>query len=96
MPPFKLRLYVSEGTVHSARARVAIEELCRELPPPGCTLEVIDVVSQPELAEQDRVLATPTLVRLLPTPVRKIVGDLSDRALLLDCLGPPPAAEVTT
>lgn len=50
------------------------------------SLEVVDVVEQPELAERDRIFATPTLVRLSPLPVRKLIGDLSDRAKVLGSL----------
>lgn len=75
--PPTLRLYVS-GRASNSRAAIRNLESLRELLGDGAALEVIDVRERPELAEEDRILATPTLVRRAPTPVRKIIGDLSD------------------
>lgn len=72
-----LRLYVSGQAVNSRTAIRNLETLRAELTG-DAAVEVIDVREQPELAEADRILATPTLVRLEPQPVRKIIGDLSD------------------
>ena len=53
----------------------------------NCSLEVIDVINNPELAEKAKILATPTLVKVAPEPVRKIIGDLSDKEMVLSALG---------
>jgi circadian clock protein KaiB len=69
---------VSGATACSARAVENVKRLCEEHLPGRYDLEVVDVYQQPELAEDDRILATPTLVRRLPLPLRRLVGDLSD------------------
>lgn len=75
--PLTLRLYVSGHALNSRTAIRNLESLKEMLGTPAA-VEVIDVRERPELAEEDRILATPTLVRREPTPVRKIIGDLSD------------------
>lgn len=72
-----LRLYVSGQAVNSRTAIRNLETLRTKLTG-DAAVEVVDVRERPELAEADRILATPTLVRLEPEPVRKIIGDLSD------------------
>ncbi len=73
-----LRLYVVGRTPAAVRAIDAIRELHQGLEHDGWTLEVVDVLRRPELAEADRISAVPALVRKLPRPVRRVVGDLSD------------------
>lgn len=78
-PKYLLKLYVT-GT--SPRAEQAIENLrriCAEDLAGEYVLEIIDVVQHPEAAERDKVLATPTLIKKLPPPLRRVIGDLSDR-----------------
>jgi circadian clock protein KaiB len=75
---YTLRLYVSGATACSARAIEYVKTLCEEHLPGRYDLEVVDIYQQPGLAEDDRILATPTLVRRLPLPLRRLVGDLSD------------------
>ena len=77
-----LRLYVS-GQALNSRAAIRNLESLREALTEAAAVEVVDVREQPELAEQDRILATPTLVRREPPPVRKIIGDLSDTRRVL-------------
>lgn len=72
-----LKLYVVSGTPSSDRAVAAIEQL-RAVLPGEVTVEVVDLGEQPEVAEAERIIATPMLVRLAPEPVRRVVGDLSD------------------
>jgi circadian clock protein KaiB len=72
-----LKLYVVGGTPSSDRALAAIEQLRANLPG-DVAVEVIDLGERPEVAEAERVLATPMLVRVTPAPVRRVVGDLSD------------------
>jgi circadian clock protein KaiB len=72
-----LKLYVVSGTPSSDRAIAAIEQLHAALPG-DVTVEVVDLGEHPEVAESERIVATPMLVRLAPEPMRRVVGDLSD------------------
>ena len=80
---YTLRLYVSGATPCSTRAVENVKGLCEEHLPGRYDLEVVDIYQQPELAEDDRIFATPTLVRRLPLPLRRLVGDLSDAERVL-------------
>ena len=73
-----LRLYVTGATPGSTRAIAEIKAFCERFLKGRYRLEVIDVYQQPELAEEERILATPTLVKRSPGPLRRIVGSLSD------------------
>jgi circadian clock protein KaiB len=75
---YSLRLYVTGATPGSTRAIAEIKAFCERFLKGRYRLEVIDVYQQPELAEEERILATPTLVKLSPGPLRRIVGSLSD------------------
>lgn len=78
-----LRLYVTGRTSHSQRAIENLRQICAQRGYNEYAIEVIDVLEQPHLAEREKIVATPTLVRRLPEPVRKIIGDLSDREKVL-------------
>jgi circadian clock protein KaiB len=80
---YKLSLYVTPSTPNSQRAISNLNALCRENLPVRFDVEVIDVTRHPALAARDNILATPTLVRRTPKPIRKIIGDLSDRERVL-------------
>jgi len=80
---YKLRLYITPRTTNSQRAISNLDALCQEDLPVRLEVEVIDVTEHPGMAKRDKVLATPTLVRRIPAPVRRIIGDLSDRTRLL-------------
>lgn len=82
----ELRLYVTGSTLLSTRAIENIEALIGEELGGAYTCEIIDVLKRPDLAEADGIFATPTLVRRSPGPVRKLIGDLSDRELVLSSL----------
>ena len=87
-----LRLYVAGQTPKSITAFANLERICREHLAGRYRIEVIDLVAQPHLAREDQILAIPTLVRRLPEPMRKIIGDLSntERVLIgLDLLPGP-------
>lgn len=84
---YRMRLYVTGASVHSTAAVANLERICRERLRGEYELEVIDVLEHPERAEHDKILATPTLVRELPPPLRKIVGDLSDQQKVFGALG---------
>lgn len=79
-----LRLYVAGQSPRSVTAFANLKRLCEEHLPGRYNIEVIDLIKHPQLAAGDQILAIPTLVRKLPQPIRKIVGDLRDteRALV--------------
>ncbi len=83
-----LRLYVVGGTQASERALHGAERLNAALAGEA-ELEVVDLRERPEIAEQERILATPLLVRISPEPVRRVVGDLSDTERVRWSLGLP-------
>lgn len=80
---WELRLYVAGKTMTTARALENIKRICEEHLKGRYTLEVIDLTEEPGLAEGDQILAVPTLVRKLPPPLRKIIGDLSQTEKVL-------------
>jgi len=79
-----LRLYVAGQTPRSITAFANLKRICEEHLAGRYSIEVIDLIQHPQLAAGDQILAIPTLVRKLPQPIRKIVGDLrdTDRALV--------------
>jgi len=79
-----LRLYVAGQTPNSVRAIANINKICEEsLQGRRYELEVIDLYQQPQLAQGEQIIAVPTLVRKLPPPLRRIIGDLSDTERVL-------------
>jgi len=80
---FKLRLYITGTSPQSQRAIENLKRICEDDLAGEYEVEVIDVLENPMLAENEKILATPTLVKRLPEPVRKIIGDLSDREKVL-------------
>lgn len=87
-----LRLYVTGMTPRSAQAISNIKSICEERLKGRYELEVIDIYQQPELAQSEQIVAIPTLIRKLPVPLRKLVGDLSKRERVLLGLGLLPRA----
>ena len=85
-----LRLYIVEGTFHSVNAVANLHALCEKYLPNRFRLEIIDVIDHPRQIIRDRILATPTLIKLSPSPKRTIIGDLSDERKVLAALGVPP------
>ncbi|MFI5234469.1 MAG: circadian clock KaiB family protein [Gemmatimonadales bacterium] len=81
---FDLRLYVAGQTARSLAALANLQRICDEHLQGRYRIEVIDLLEHPQLARGDQILALPTLVRRLPEPIRKLIGDLSDteRALV--------------
>ena len=77
-PVWHLRLYVAGQSPKSLYALANLKKLCEEHLADRYEIETIDLVKQPMRARDDDILAIPTLVRLLPVPVRKVIGDLSD------------------
>lgn len=80
---FDLRLYVAGQTPRSLAAIFNLKRICEEHLAGRYTIEVIDLSRDPALAEGDQILALPTLVRRLPTPLKKIIGDLSNTERVL-------------
>lgn len=80
---YVLKLYVAGNTPNSVRALRTLNHILETEFQGVYALKVIDVLKNPQLAEEDKILATPTLSKVLPPPVRKIIGDLSDRERVL-------------
>src|ERR1041384_2703323 len=78
-----LRLYVSGSSGRSLRAIHNLKKLCEEHLPNDYDLEVIDIYENPRAAREEQIIAAPTLVKKLPTPLRKFVGDLSNTQKIL-------------
>ena len=78
-----LRLYVTGMTPRSTQAIARIKEVCEEHLKGRYELEVIDIYQLPKLAIGEQIVATPTLIKLLPSPLRRLVGDLSDKQRVL-------------
>lgn len=78
-----LRLYVAGQTVKSVTAFANLKKICEEHLEGRYQIEVIDLLVHPALAKDDQILALPTLVRKLPAPVKKIIGDLSNTERVL-------------
>ncbi len=81
---YLLKLYVSGMTPRSTRAVECVRTLCEQYFSGRYDLEVVDIYQQPHLARDDQIIAAPTLVKCLPLPMRRVIGDLSstDRVLL--------------
>lgn len=79
----ELRLYVAGQTPKSVAAFANLKKICDEHLPGQYEIEVIDLLKQPQLAAGDQILAIPTLVRKLPAPMKKIIGDLSNTERVL-------------
>lgn len=82
-PKWDLRLYVAGPTPKSIMALRNLQRLCEEHLAGQYRIEVIDLLQNPQLAKGDQILAVPTLVRKLPEPIRKIIGDLSNTERVL-------------
>ncbi len=80
---WELRLYVAGQTARSVAALGNLERICEEHLKGKYRIEVIDVLRKPQLAQGDQILALPTLVRKLPEPMKKIIGDLSNEERVL-------------
>jgi circadian clock protein KaiB len=82
-PGMELRLYIAGQTPKSLTALSNLKKICEAHLSGKYRIEVIDLVKTPQLAQGDQILAIPTLVRNLPTPIRKIIGDLSNTERVL-------------
>ncbi len=84
---FKFRLYVAGDAENSAQAVANLNALCRTHLPDRHEIDVVDVFREPKRALDDGIFMTPTLVKLAPSPVRRIVGTLSHAQIVLQVLG---------
>ena len=89
---YVLRLYVTGNTPRSLRAVANTRAFCEGQLAGRYDLEVLDIYREPERARDAEIVAAPTLVREFPLPLRRIIGDMSERAKLSAVLGPWPAA----
>ncbi len=78
-----LKLFVTGRTLRTRNAIANLESICKNELDDRYELTVIDVLERPQLAENEKIMATPTLIRELPPPVRRIIGDLSDQDKVL-------------
>ncbi len=83
MSQFILKLYITGRTPKSERAIVNLSKLCETELKGEYTLRVIDVLENPQLAEDEKIIATPTLIKVLPPPLRRVIGDLSNTEKVL-------------
>lgn len=79
----KLKLYITGKTSRSQKAISNLQDICSEELKDNYVLQIIDVLEQPQLAEDEKILATPTLIKELPPPLRRIIGDLSNTEKVL-------------
>jgi circadian clock protein KaiB len=75
---YVLRLFVAGATARSREAVLRVRQLCEAEPKGSCQLEVIDIYQQPKLARDNQIVATPTLIKQFPRPVRRFIGNLSN------------------
>ncbi|MFC5320596.1 circadian clock KaiB family protein [Bradyrhizobium oligotrophicum] len=80
---YNLRLYVAGQTPKSLAALANLKKLCETHLPGRYTIEVIDLMKDPALAQRDQIVAIPTLIRQLPEPLKRIIGDLSNAEKVL-------------
>jgi circadian clock protein KaiB len=80
---YLLKLYVTGSSPRAETAIANLRRICEEDLSGEYELEIIDVLEKPEIAESDKILATPTLIKQLPPPLRRVIGDLSDKDKVL-------------
>lgn len=90
---FVLRLYVSGATRRSSKAIENIRQFCEDHLKDRYELKIIDIYQQPELLKHDEVVAAPTLIKELPPPLRRLIGDMSDKEKIFVGLNIKPKKE---
>jgi circadian clock protein KaiB len=93
---FLLKLYVTGTSSRAQQAISNLQRICEQELQGKYELEIIDVLEHPELAEDARILATPTLIKRLPPPLRRVIGDLSDKEKVLLGLEVAPSLKPTS
>jgi circadian clock protein KaiB len=94
METLHLELYIIGQSARSQAAVANLDRVCRGLPVGRCRVTIVDVLEHPEAAETANIVATPTLIRRQPAPVRRLVGDLSATEKVLRGLGIDPEPDV--
>ena len=89
MSRFVLKLYITGQTPRSERAVANLRRICERFHAEQYDLAIIDVLDRPQLAEDEKILATPTLIKESPPPTRRVIGDLSDTAQVMMMLDLP-------
>ena len=84
---YRLRLFIAGSSARSRRTIETLRRILRERLEGRVDLEIVDIYQQPDLAEANQVIAAPTLLKLRPLPVRRLIGDLADEARVLEGLG---------
>ncbi len=87
---YVLNLYVAGMNIKSTQAIANVRDLCEKHLTGRYELEVVDIYQQPQLAKEDQIIATPTLIKKLPLPLRRLIGDMSDTARFLAGIGLQP------
>ena len=83
MSAYLLRLYITGNSINSQRAIANLLKLCKEELNNQYQVEIIDVLEEPHKAESEKILVTPTLIKQLPPPLQRIIGDLSNKEKVL-------------
>ncbi len=79
MDKYILKLYITGQTSRSEKAISNLKEICEKDLSDKYTIKIIDVLQQPDLAEDEKIFVTPTLIKEIPPPIRRIIGDLSNK-----------------
>lgn len=87
MEKWQLTLYIAGDTAPSQQAIANLQRLCDQVLQGQCETSIVDVHAQPDVAEREHIVATPTLVRCYPLPRRRVIGDLSDIHKVITILG---------
>ncbi len=94
MKKYILKLYVTGQSLYSDKAIANLKRIEEEAFQGDCEISIVDVLEHPDLAEMDKILATPTLIRAFPEPARRVIGDLSDITTLIKVLGVNPEGKI--
>ncbi len=78
-----LKLYITGQTPRSQLAIQTLHQICRDRFKEEYEIEIIDVLEHPQLAEEEKIFATPTVIKALPPPIRRVIGDLSEKEKVL-------------
>ncbi len=96
MNKYVLKLYITGHTPQSKRAISNLRRICEAELKGQYEMRVVDILEHPQLAEHERIIATPTLIKNLPPPLRRVIGDLSDTGRVLLGLDLAPLSELST
>jgi circadian clock protein KaiB len=95
MNKYQLKLYITGHTTRSERAISNLRRICEEELRGAYEMHIIDILERPQLAEDEKILATPMLIKQIPPPLRRLIGDLSDTEKVLLGLDLRPWADAT-